>query len=67
MKSLQTPDPVGLPPEPPNQSGPVVWCIHCFRTLGAEDRETSRASLLSNHNCIESQMAKRPAAPPPYN
>ena len=47
--------------------GTVVFCIHCFRTLGTETAKTSRDSLLAKHKCAESLLAKQPAAPPPYN
>lgn len=47
--------------------GTVVFCIHCFRTLGSESPTTSREKLLARHMCMESLLAKLPAAPPPYN
>jgi len=47
--------------------GTVVFCIHCFRTLGTESVKTPREILLARHNCAESLLAKQPAAPPPYN
>lgn len=47
--------------------GTVVFCIHCFRTLGTESAETPREVLLSKHKCTESLLARLPAAPPPYN
>ena len=47
--------------------GTVVFCIHCFRTLGTETPDTSRETLLANHHCMERIAAQQPAAPPPYN
>jgi len=68
MKALHNPSPsCRTKAKPVNRIGRVVYCVHCFRSLGLEDAATSRASLLAKHNCIESQMAKQPAAPPPYN
>lgn len=47
--------------------GTVVFCVHCFRTLGTESSKTPREMLLAKHRCPESLLAKQPAAPPPYN
>lgn len=47
--------------------GTVVFCIHCFQTLGTDTPATPRKLLLARHSCIESQLSKQPAAPPPYN
>jgi len=47
--------------------GTVVFCIHCFQTLGTESGKTTRDALLAKHQCAESLLAKQPAAPPPYN
>lgn len=47
--------------------GTVVFCVHCFQTLGTESAKTPRAMLLAEHKCAESMLAKQPAAPPPYN
>lgn len=47
--------------------GTVVFCIHCFQTLGTESITNTREILLANHKCAESKLAKLPAAPPPYN
>jgi len=47
--------------------GTVVFCVHCFRTLGIESATTPREILLAKHKCAESLLAKQPAAPPPYN
>ena len=55
------------PPKSPYPLGTLVYCIHCFRTLGRETGATSREFLISRHSCVESRLAKRPAAPPPYN
>ena len=55
------------PPKSAHPLGTVVFCIHCFRTLGTESDETPRETLLANHKCAESLLAKQPAAPPPYN
>jgi hypothetical protein len=67
MKSLETPFPTCPPPKPAKPDGRIVWCIHCFRILGRESSAISRTNLLADHTCIESRMAKEPAAPPPYN
>ncbi len=47
--------------------GPVVLCVHCYRALGNETEKISRKKLLARHHCAESELAKHPAAPPPYN
>jgi hypothetical protein len=47
--------------------GTVVFCIHCFRTLGTETAATPREVLIAKHNCAESLLAKKPGAPPPFN
>ena len=47
--------------------GTVVFCIHCFQTLGVECGEGSREFLLTQHKCVESMLVKQPSAPPPYN
>ena len=47
--------------------GTLVFCIHCFETLGTDTPKTPRAMLLAKHSCVESLLAKQPAAPPPYN
>ena len=47
--------------------GALVLCIHCFQSLGRATAKTSREVLISRHRCIESELAKQPAAPPPYN
>jgi hypothetical protein len=47
--------------------GTVIFCVHCFKTLGTESRETSREFLVAHHACLEGMQVKLPAAPPPYN
>lgn len=47
--------------------GTVVFCIHCFRTLGTESPTTTRENLQARHMCLEGLLAKLPGAPPPYN
>lgn len=47
--------------------GTLVFCIHCFQTLGSDTPKTPRAMLLAKHSCVESLLAKQPAAPPPFN
>ena len=47
--------------------GTVVFCVHCFKTLGTESSSTSREFLLAHHTCLEGMQVKLPAAPPPYN
>jgi hypothetical protein len=44
-----------------------VHCTHCFRNIGEETEKTSRTKLLARHRCPERELAKQPAAPPPYN
>jgi hypothetical protein len=63
----QSPHPDPHPPKLAHPLGTVVFCIHCFRTLGTESAETPRQALLTSHKCAESLLAKQPAAPPPYN
>ena len=46
---------------------PAVLCVHCYRVLGNETAKISRQKLLARHHCAESELAKHPAAPPPYN
>ena len=67
MKSLETSNSTCRPPRLVNPNGRMVFCIHCFRQLGTEGAKTSRASLLARHTCLESDIAKLPAAPPPFN
>lgn len=67
MTFLQTPD-LSFPT--PKQSNPLrrdVYCIHCFQRLDTDSTAIPRAALLAKHKCAESQIAKQPAAPPPYN
>lgn len=45
----------------------AVLCVHCYRVLGNETTKTSRKKLLAKHQCAEKELAKHPAAPPPYN
>jgi hypothetical protein len=45
----------------------AAHCIHCYRTLGKAEGPEQRAVLLSAHTCSERLLARRPAAPPPYN
>ena len=52
-------------PSPPCET--LVFCIHCFQTLGKETKETPRAILVARHICAEALLAKQPATPPPYN
>lgn len=47
--------------------GKVVFCIHCYRTLGTESSSSTREMLVALHQCEEGMLAKQPAAPPPYN
>ena len=47
--------------------GTVVFCIHCFHTLGTDTPATPRKELLAKHSCVESLLSKKPAAPAPYN
>lgn len=47
--------------------GTVVFCVHCFKTLGMDCADTTRKSLLAHHTCLEGMQVKLPAAPPPYN
>jgi hypothetical protein len=47
--------------------GKVVFCIHCYRTLGTESTTSSRELLVAGHKCEEEVLAKQPAAPPPFN
>jgi len=47
--------------------GTVVFCIHCFKTLGTDTPVTPRKVLLAKHSCLESLLSKQPAAPVPYN
>jgi hypothetical protein len=55
------------PPQSSHQLGTIVFCIHCFETLGRDTPATPREILIARHTCVESQLARRPAAPPPYN
>jgi hypothetical protein len=55
------------PPKLAHPLGTVVFCIHCFKTLGTESARGSREAMLAKHKCAESQLAKQPAAPPPFN
>lgn len=55
------------PPELVRPLGTIVFCIHCFQTLGTEGATTTREDLLRTHKCFESLQAKLPAAPAPYN
>ncbi len=64
---LHYPQRVPQPSKFAHPLGTVVFCVHCFQTIGTESTITSRESLLANHNCAESLLAKQPAAPPPYN
>ena len=54
-------------PKSAHPLGTLVFCIHCFQELGRETAATNREVLLAKHTCIEGQLAKQPAAPPPYN
>jgi len=47
--------------------GKIVFCIHCFRSIGTESASTTREDLQARHKCAESLLAKQPAAPPPFN
>lgn len=47
--------------------GQIVFCIHCFQTLGTDTPATPREALLAEHTCVERVLSKQPAAPPPYN
>ena len=47
--------------------GKVVFCIHCYQTLGVESASSTREMLLAAHKCDEQMLAKEPAAPPPFN
>ena len=47
--------------------GTVVFCVHCFTTLGMDCGDSSRESLVAHHTCVEGMQVKLPAAPPPYN
>jgi hypothetical protein len=54
-------------PKSAHPLGTIVFCIHCFKTLGMDTPTTPRAKLLAKHSCAESLLAKQPGAPPPYN
>lgn len=45
----------------------AVHCVHCYQTLGSETEKTTRKKLLARHHCAERELARHPAAPPPYN
>jgi len=45
----------------------LIRCIHCFGVLGTSDSAVQRARLKSTHLCLESVLARRPAASLPYN
>lgn len=47
--------------------GTVVYCVHCFQTLGTDTAATPRKVLVARHTCVENVLLKQPAAPPPYN
>lgn len=44
-----------------------VSCIHCFRVIGNVPLTDSRKTPTHKHTCLEAQIARRPAAPPPFN
>lgn len=47
--------------------GKIVFCVHCFCSIGTESATTTRDVLLARHNCAKSLLAKQPSAPPPFN
>jgi hypothetical protein len=47
--------------------GTLVFCKYCFTNIGTESAARPREFLLAKHECLEAQLAKQPAAPPPYN
>ena len=67
MLSLQDSNQVQRLPKSAHPVGTLVFCTHCFQTLGRETYVRTREVLLAKHKCLETQWPKRPAAPPPYN
>ena len=67
MQRFPYPNQDQRPPKFVPSLGAVVFCVHCFRNLGTESTTATRTTLRTRHTCAEGQLAKEPAAPPPYN
>jgi hypothetical protein len=44
-----------------------VFCVHCFRSLGALRDATQRRRVEAKHVCQEKWLARQPDAPTPFN
>ena len=44
-----------------------IHCVHCYQPLSAAAEGPIPAHQAKKHDCLESQLAKQPAAPVPFN
>jgi hypothetical protein len=44
-----------------------LFCTYCFQSIGEPHTASQRHTLEAQHICAERDLARQPAAPPPFN